>query len=171
MLACSWHSPSTGTNLYGGPCDIAAVCPARRPRARARIHAARLLLHAIECGQPIDAAMLPAAMEHAAGASDSEGGWDWKSAYDACAAAAVRIRRMLGGAMAARAGSAAVLPPMLARMAPLLASHSPRFVEGEELQRSPRRFRWPLPRARPRRSSPPTVRSSRRPGPGARPAA
>ena len=54
-------------------------------RATAVIHAARLLLPALERGQPIDAAVLRAAMEHAAGASDSEGGWHWKSAYDACA--------------------------------------------------------------------------------------
>ena len=38
-------------------------------------------------------------MEHAVGASDSEGAWDWKSAYDACEAAAVLFLRKFGGAM------------------------------------------------------------------------
>jgi hypothetical protein len=70
-------------------------------RATALIHAARLLLPALERGQAIDAALLRAAMEQAVGASDSEGGWDWKSAYDACEAAAVLFLRKYGGAMAA----------------------------------------------------------------------
>jgi predicted RNA methylase len=128
----------------------AAALAASRPsasvaaaRATALIHAARLLLPTLECGQPIDAAVLRAAMEHAAGASDSEGGWDWKSAYDACEAAAVLFLRKFGGAMAARAGSAAALLPMLARMARLLPSHTRRSVEAEELQQ----FSTPVPLA------------------------
>jgi predicted RNA methylase len=87
--------------------------------------------------------MLRAAMENAVGASDSEGGWDWKSAYDACEAAAVLFLRKFGGAMAARAGSPAALLPMLARMARLLPSHTRRSVEGEELQQ----FSTPVPLA------------------------
>jgi predicted RNA methylase len=112
-------------------------------RATALIHAARLLLPVLERGQPIDAAVLRTAMEHAVGASDSGGGWDWKSAYDACEAAAVLFLRKFGGAMAARAGSAAALLPMLARMARLLPSHTRRSVEGEELQQ----FSTPVPLA------------------------
>jgi hypothetical protein len=100
-------------------------------RATALIQAARLLLPALERGHPIDAAVLRAAMEHAVGASDSEGGWDWKSAYGACEAAVVLFLRQFGGAMAARAGSAAALLPMLARMARLLPSHTRRSVEGK----------------------------------------
>ena len=103
-------------------------------RAAALIHAARLLLSTLERGHPIDAAILRAAMEQATGASDSEGGWDWKSAYDACEAAAVLFLRKYGRAMAARAGSAAALLPMLAKMARLLPSHTRRSVESEELQ-------------------------------------
>jgi hypothetical protein len=74
-------------------------------------------------------------MEQAVGASDSEGGWDWKSAYDACEAAAVLFLRKFGGAMAARAGLAVALLPMLARMARLLPSHTRRSVDGMELRR------------------------------------
>jgi predicted RNA methylase len=119
---------------------VVAGAPAR---ATALIHAARLLLPALEREQPIDAAVLRAAMEHAVGASDSEGGWDWKSAYDACEAAAVLSLRKFGRAMAARAGSAAALLAMLARMARLLPSHTRRSVEGEELQQ----FSTPVPLA------------------------
>jgi predicted RNA methylase len=112
-------------------------------RAAAIIRAARLLLPVLERGQPIDAAVLRAAMEQAVGASDSEGSWDWKSAYDACEAAAVLFLRKFGGAMTARAGSAAALLPMLARMARLLPSHTRRSVEAEELQQ----FSTPVPLA------------------------
>jgi protein strawberry notch len=117
--------------------------PVAPARATALIHAARLLLPALECGHPIDAAVLRAAMEHAVGASDSEGGWNWKNAYDASEAAAALFLRKFGGAMAARAGSAAALLPMLARMARLLPSHTRRSVEGEELQQ----FSTPVPLA------------------------
>jgi hypothetical protein len=112
-------------------------------RAAALFHAARLLLPTLERGHPIDAAILRAAMEQAVGATDSQGGWDWKSGYDACEAAAVLFLRKFGGAMAARAGSAAALLPMLARMARLLPSHTRRSAESEEFQQ----FSTPLPLA------------------------
>jgi hypothetical protein len=102
-----------------------------------------LLLPALERGHLIDAATLRAAMEHAVGASDSEGGWDWRSACDASEAAAVLSLRKFGGALAARAGSAATLLAMLARMARLLPSHTRRSVEAEELQQ----FSTPVPLA------------------------
>jgi predicted RNA methylase len=119
------------------------AAPDAPARATTVIHAARLLLPTLECGRPIDAAALRAAMEHAVGASDSAGGWDWKSAYDACEAAAVLFLRKFGGAMAVRAGSAAALLPMLAKVARLLPSHTRRSVEGEELQQ----FSTPVPLA------------------------
>jgi predicted RNA methylase len=103
-------------------------------RATALLHAARLLLPTLERGQPIDAAVLRAAMEQAVGATDSQGGWDWKSGYDACEAAAILFLRKFGGAMAARAGSAAALLPMLAKTARLLPSQTRRSVESEEFQ-------------------------------------
>src|SRR5688572_19962531 len=112
-------------------------------RAAALIRAARLLLPVLERGQPIDAAVLRAAMEHAVGASDSEGGWEWKSAYDACEAAAVLFLRRFGGAMAARAGSCDALLQMLDKVADLLPSHTRRSVESETFQQ----FSTPLPLA------------------------
>jgi predicted RNA methylase len=134
----------TTTSAAAAALAASRTClPDAPARAPALIHAARLLLPALGRGQPIDAAVLRAAMEHAVGASDSEGGWDWKSAYDACEAAAVLFLRKFGGAMAARAGSADALLAMLARMARLLPSHTRRSVEGEELQQ----FSTPVPLA------------------------
>src|SRR5262245_44338742 len=92
------------------------AAPDTPARVTALIHAARPLLPALERGRPIDAAAVRAAMEHAVGASDSEGGWDWKSAYDASEAAALLFLRKYGGAMTARTGSATALLPMVARV-------------------------------------------------------
>ena len=106
----------TTTSAAAAAIAASRTSAAERPsRATALFHAARLLLPALERGHPIDAAVLRAAMEQAVGATDSQGGWDWKSGYDACEAAAVLFLRKFGGAMAARAGSAAALLPMLAK--------------------------------------------------------
>ena len=73
-------------------------------------------------------------MEQASGGSDANGDWDWKSAYDACEAAAVLFLRKFGGAMAVRAGSWNALLPMLAKVAGLLPTHTRRSEESETFQ-------------------------------------
>jgi hypothetical protein len=80
-------------------------------------------------------------MEQAFAGSDTQGAWDWKSAYDACEAAAVLFLRKFGGAMGARAKSPAALLPMLAKVAGLLPSHTRRSEESETFQQ----FSTPLP--------------------------
>ncbi len=92
-----------------------------------------LLLH-LERGQRIDAPALRAAMESAFGASDADGGWDWKTAYDACEAATVLFVRKFGRAMRSRAASPAAMLPMLAKIASLLPTHTRRSEESETLQ-------------------------------------
>jgi len=95
--------------------------------------AQHLLLH-LERGQRVDAPMLRAAMESAFGASDADGGWDWKTAYDACEAATVLFVRKFGPAMRVRAASPAAMLPMLAKIASLLPTHTRRSEESEALQ-------------------------------------
>ena len=73
-------------------------------------------------------------MENAFGASDADGGWDWKTAYDACEAATVLFLRKFGPAMRARAASPAAMLPMLAKIASLLPTHTRRSEESEALQ-------------------------------------
>jgi hypothetical protein len=92
-----------------------------------------LLLH-LERGQRIDAPVLRAAMESAFGASDADGGWNWKMAYDACEAATVLFVRKFGPAMRARAASPAAMLPMLAKIDGLLPTHTRRSEESEALQ-------------------------------------
>ncbi|HEY1243909.1 MAG TPA: strawberry notch family protein [Hyphomicrobiaceae bacterium] len=120
---------------------VAAAAAASRVRAleapdhaAALFHAAQLILPDLERGHRIDATMLRAAMERACGGSDAEGVWDWKSAYDACEAAAVLFLRKFGRAMAVRAGSGEALLLMLAKVADLLPSHTRRSEEGETFQ-------------------------------------
>ena len=111
-----------------------ARAPEAPDHAATLFHAAQLLLPDLERGRRIDAARLRAAMEQAFGGSDAEGSWDWKSAYDACEAAAVLFLRKYGGAMAARAGSPAALLSMLAKVAGLLPTHTRRSEESETFQ-------------------------------------
>ena len=103
-------------------------------KAAAIAKAAQLLLLHLERGQRIDATILRAAMESAFGASDADGGWDWKTAYDACEAATVLFVRKFGPAMRARAASPAAMLPMLAKIASLLPTHTRRSEESEALQ-------------------------------------
>jgi predicted RNA methylase len=92
-----------------------------------------LLLH-LERGRRIDAPMLRMATEDAFGTSDADGGWDWKTAYDACEAATVLFIRKFGPAMRARAASPAAMLPMLAKIGGLLPTHTRRSEESEALQ-------------------------------------
>jgi predicted RNA methylase len=110
------------------PVGSAAACPA------AIVQVAQLLIPHLERGCRIDADMLRTAMEAAFGGSDAEGAWDWKTAYDACEAAQVLFLRKFGPAMRARAGSAAALLGMLAKLAALLPSHTRRSEESQALQ-------------------------------------
>jgi len=103
-------------------------------KATAIAKAAQLLLLHLERGQRIDAPMLRTAMESAFGASDADGGWDWKTAYEACEAATVLFVRKFGPAMRARAASPAAMLPMLGKIAGLLPTHTRRSEESEALQ-------------------------------------
>jgi predicted RNA methylase len=96
--------------------------------------AARLLLSDLERGRRVDAAILRAAMEQACGASDAAGGWDWKTAYDACEAATVLFLRKYGKALLRKSGSPIATLPMLAKIAGLLPTHTFRSEESEALQ-------------------------------------
>ena len=80
-------------------------------------------------------------MDSAFGGSDSEGAWDWKTAYDACEAATVLFLRKFGPAMRARAASPAALLPMLEKIAGLLPTHTRRSQESQALQQ----FSTPIP--------------------------
>src|SRR5450631_4313338 len=117
--------------------DAAAPLPSASvsvAKAAAIARAAQLLLLHLERGRRIDAPVLRTAMENAFGASDADGGWDWKTAYDACEAATVLFVRKFGPAMRARGASPAAMLAMLAKIAGLLPTHTRRSEESEALQ-------------------------------------
>src|SRR5438552_5581086 len=122
------------------PAAAVAAAPLATPATaapcigRAVLAAAGLLLADIERGVRIDASILRTAMNSAFGSSDSEGAWDWKTAYDACEAAQILFLRKFGPAMRSRAGSPALLLAMLAKIAALLPTHTRRSEQSQALQ-------------------------------------
>jgi predicted RNA methylase len=82
----------------------------------------------------IDAQALHAVMIARLGASDAEGAWDWKTAYEACEAAQILFLRKFGPAMHDRAASLARYLAMLAKLAALAPSQTRRSEESQALQ-------------------------------------
>src|SRR3546814_2081547 len=74
------------------------------------------------------------AMETVCGASAAAGGWDWKTAGDACEAATVLFLRKFGPALRAKAASPAATLPMLTKIAGLLPTHTRRSEESQAFQ-------------------------------------
>ncbi|MGH7077722.1 MAG: strawberry notch-like NTP hydrolase domain-containing protein, partial [Acetobacteraceae bacterium] len=98
------------------------------------VHAATLLAKCLEHGRALDSRALRSAMEAVFGASDADGAWVWKEAYEALEAAQVLFLRKFGAAMRARAGSAPAMLDMLARLAAQLPTQTRRSEESERLQ-------------------------------------
>lgn len=125
------------------PVAAAPAASVRTPadHAGGLVQAACLLLPDLERGRPIDARLLRTAMETAFGASDAEGAWAWKDAYEACEAAQVLFLRRFGAAMRSRAQSPAALLTMLEKVAALLPTHTRRTEDSVALQQ----FSTPIP--------------------------
>lgn len=92
------------------------------------------LVPLLEQGQPLTSAHLRDAMTAAFGASDAEGAWLWKDAYEAAEAAQVLFLRRHLPAMRARAADPAQLLAMLARLAALIPTHTRRSEESQAYQ-------------------------------------
>jgi hypothetical protein len=102
--------------------------------ADALVAAASLLLADLARGAAIDARTLRVAMIAAFGASDAEGAWDWKAAYEACEVAQILFLRKFGPAMRTRAASPSRYLAMLAKLATLVPSHTRGAEESQALQ-------------------------------------
>ncbi|MGH7086050.1 MAG: methylase, partial [Acetobacteraceae bacterium] len=98
------------------------------------MHAATLLAQQLGQGRALDSRALRSAMETAFAASDADGAWVWKDAYEALEATQVLFLRKFGRAMRARAGSPSAMLGMLVRLAERLPSHTRRSEESERLQ-------------------------------------
>lgn len=114
---------------------------ARRSSADTLLRAGVALADQLGRGEPIDAAVLRAAMEAACGASDAAGAWSWKDAYEAGEVALVLFLRRFGPALRAAAPTPAAQLAKLVRLAAMLPTHTRRTEESVALQQ----FSTPLP--------------------------
>ena len=115
----------------------------KRSDAENLFSAANSLLPHLEAGKPIDARILRSAMEDAFGASDTEGAWVWKDAYEAVEAAQILMLDRYGNAMQAQANSPSQFLFMIKKLAALAPTHTRRSEEMIALQQ----FSTPLPLA------------------------
>ena len=124
-----------------------ADAPGVRSKPAALLAAATALLPSLEAGRALDAKTLREAMSAAFGASDTQGAWVWKDAYEAAEAAMVlfiqRYGRLMRREAGAGPGSAAAMLAMLETLAALEPSQTRRSEEQLALQQ----FSTPLPLA------------------------
>ncbi|MGL3821877.1 strawberry notch-like NTP hydrolase domain-containing protein [Sphingopyxis sp. R3-92] len=112
-------------------------------RAARLLGAAEALLPVFESGKPFDTSILRRAMTDAFGASDAEGGWDWKAAYEACEAASIMLLRRYGRALVSRNPAPLKMLLALERIAARVPTQTRRSEAGQALQQ----FSTPLPYA------------------------
>ena len=141
--------PAAGASARPPAIAVSAV-PATRGAAKpdALLAAAARLAPVLNSGRPLDAAILRRAMTAAfGGASDADGAWAWKDAYDAAETAVVLFLKTWGRGMRRQAGGGEDGPramlAMLERVAALEPSHTRRSEEQAALQQ----FSTPLPYA------------------------
>ena len=116
-------------------------------RPSALLAAAAALLPVLEAGRALDAPALRQAMTAAFGASDAEGGWVWKDAYEAAEAALVLFIQRYGRAMRREAGAGPGGPAAMLGMLETLAALEPSQTRRSEEQLRLQQFSTPLPLA------------------------
>ena len=137
---------SARPQLPPGPAALAGA-PQARAGAGALIAAAQTLLPVLEAGRPLDAATLRTAMTGAFGASDAQGAWLWKDAYEAAEAAAVLFLKRYGRAMRRQAGAGPDGPGRMLAMLAAIAALEPSHTKRSEQQIRLQQFSTPLPLA------------------------
>jgi len=108
------------------------------------IHAAaELLVTHLQTGTALTAEIMRNAMEDAFGASDTEGAWIWKDAYEAAEVAQIMILDRFGAAMRRQAKSSGQFIAMISKLAALIPTQTRRSEDMVALQQ----FSTPLPLA------------------------
>lgn len=132
-------------NALTFPMSLSNAAPTARDlvttTAMATIDAAMALLPSMEAGTRIEALALRAAMTEAFGGTDTDGRWDWKSAYDACEVASILFVRKYGSALKRKVPPASALLPTLDRVAALSPTHTRRSLDSQAYQQ----FSTPFP--------------------------
>ncbi|MDE0334610.1 MAG: strawberry notch family protein, partial [Defluviicoccus sp.] len=142
---------SAPDDLARPPVPSAAIdppaSPARPVQGDAIFAAAQTLLPVLEAGRALDAATLRDAMTEAFGASDAEGGWVWKDAYEAAEAACVLFLQRYGRGMRRTCGAGADGPRRMLAMLEAVAALEPSHTRRSEEQVRLQQFSTPLPLA------------------------
>ena len=144
------HSAADASARPQLPPDPATASVSVRPApssSDALFAAARTLLPVLEAGRPLDAGTLRDAMTRAFGATDAEGAWLWKDAYDAAEAAAVLFVQRYGRAMRKQTGAGPDGPRHMLAMLDAVAALEPSHTKRSEEQIRLQQFSTPLPLA------------------------
>lgn len=110
-------------------------------RASGILTAAMHLATKLELGTPLDARIMRTAMEEAFRASDTNGAWIWKDAYEATELSQIMMIDRYGSAMRRNAESDLNYLDMIGKIAALAPTHTRRSEEMVALQQ----FSTPLP--------------------------
>lgn len=105
--------------------------------------AAEELMPLLAGGKMLTAEMMRSSMHAAFGASDADGAWVWKDAYEAAEVAQILLLQKYGPAMRRRAGSMHDFFLMIEKLAALVPTHTRRSEDMVALQQ----FSTPLPLA------------------------
>ena len=128
--------------------DVAALNGDPAPTKPATLfHAATGLLPVLEAGRALDAATLRRAMSAAFGATDTQGAWVWKDAYEAAEAALVLFLQRYARLMRRQAGAGPSGPAAMLAMLETLAALEPSQTRRSEEQLELQQFSTPLPLA------------------------
>ncbi|WP_027521946.1 strawberry notch-like NTP hydrolase domain-containing protein [Bradyrhizobium sp. Ec3.3] len=121
-------------SLAGGAVAAPLSMRAAANITSAVVRAARQLLTDLERDRRIDVGVLRSAMKAAFGASDADGAWNWKTAYDTFEAATVLFVRKFGPVTRSKPGSTVAMLPLLARIINCLQIHTRRSEDCQALQ-------------------------------------
>ena len=144
------HSAAEASARPQLPPDPATASVSVRPAPSASdalFAAARTLLPVLEAGRPLDAGTLRDAMTRAFGATDAEGAWLWKDAYEAAEAAVVLFVQRYGRAMRKQTGAGPDGPRHMLAMLDAVAALEPSHTKRSEEQIRLQQFSTPLPLA------------------------
>ena len=131
------------------PVALAPATPRTTPPSKpaALLIAAETLLPVLEAGRSLDAPILRETMTGAFGASDGQGAWLWKDAYEAAEATLVLFLQRYGLAMRREAGTGPGGPAAMLAMLETLAALEPSQTRRSEEQIALQQFSTPLPLA------------------------
>ncbi len=135
------HAPATGA----APHPVQRRSPAAH--ASSILAAAHALLPTLETGHALDATHLRSAMTEAFAASDADGAWVWKDAYEASECAIILFLQRYGRAMRREAGTGPGGPAAMLEMLRKLAALEPSQTRRSEDQLLLQQFSTPLPLA------------------------